>query len=284
MINTFSQTAVASYSFYIENYILNNYSGYRNYTSKLYYTPDSQLTTGYHAYSAPFKQWVYDSSVTGAVIMNSITGSLNLERGQSGLKIDYMNGRVLVPAVFGKNHNISGTYAIKDINFYNSNETEESLISNSKFFLNSRFGRTPTSGIEPNAIVTPAIFITSVTHSNKNFDLAGLYKTDIDVSCVVMCDDTNLLEAVLGAFADTKRRSFVQLAPAADPINEFGDVKDSYSGSYSYNAIKNEQGTPGNQLQIDAVSSSRLSDRIRFSSNIYAGIVDTTLVKVRTIN
>lgn len=281
---TFYHTANASLVFFIENEFYNKGQAYKNYTSKLYYNYDPSLTDGYHAYSAPFKQWIYDQGVEGAWILSGISGSVNITKSVTGMKVDYANGRVLVPSSYGTGLNISGSYAFKDLNLYSPNETQEGLLSNSKFTLNPRFDKYPNSGIVPYAFVTPAIFLTPEAYDNSQFDLGGLYETEARFSAVIMAENTWILDGALSLFGDMKRKSFPQLPVSSDPINEYGDIKVGYSNGYNYTAIKQASGTPGNQLMIKNVMASRLSDKLRINPNVFVGIVDFDVIKVRTLD
>jgi hypothetical protein len=280
---TFLHTANSSLTFFIENEFYNKGQAYKNYTSKLYYSPDPSLPNGYNSFSAPFKQWIYDQGVSGAWILNSVSGSVNLDKSETGMKVDYANGRVLIPTSYGTGINISGSYAFKDLNLYTPNETQESLLSNTKFYLNPRFGKYPNSGIAPYAMVTPAIFLTPFNYDNSQFDIGGMYETEARFSAVIMAENTWILNGALSLFADMKRKSFPEVAPSLDPINEYGDIKSLYSGNYNYNDIKNSQGGPGNLFMIKEVMGTRLSDRVKINPNIFVGIVDFDIIKVRTL-
>ena len=73
------------------------------------YPEDDQ--NGYISYNSPYKQWVYNSDIEGAVIPTGVyvdtgDGVYNFcGRGQSGLMIDFDNGRVLFEGRhFGENY------------------------------------------------------------------------------------------------------------------------------------------------------------------------------------
>lgn len=282
MIPQFSNSALSSFLFYSEDRLLSKGEAYINYTSKLYYTPDSTLN-GYIGYSAPFKQWVYNQNITGANIINSISGSINLSANQSGMKIDYENGRVLVPSSFGTGLNISGSYAFKELNFYQSTETEEALLTQNKYALNSRFiSQAPRNGIEPHTQVTPAIFINTTRADTNAFALGGLQNTEISISAIILAETQFQLDAVLDIFSESKDKCFPQLSVYDDPIDEYGSVKTTlYPSGYNYGNIISEKGTPGNLFYVNDVYTSKVSDNIKFNPRLYVGMADVTISKAR---
>lgn len=279
MTPQFLNNVHASFFFWAENRLLNTAQAYRNYSSRLYYTPDPQLDSRYVAYSAPFKQWVYDSSVAGAVVPSGITGAngIGLIRGQSGLKIDYNNGRVILGSGVGKNLNISGTYSFKEVNFYLPNDTEDAVLNNNKYYLNSRFGRYPTSGIAPNTFVTPAVFITPLDTDNDGFAMGGMEITEVNLSMVVYAETSYQMNGILSCFSDARNKSIPFVSVYDDPINEFGDLK----SGYNYTGLAAERGTPGNFLLIDKVRATKLSNRTDSNPDVLAGIIQVRLTMPR---
>ena len=145
---------------WFDNHLLQKGEAYSNQTGYLYHFEDDRLPSSYKVYASPFKQWVNDSSIAGdenPIIPSSFNGSGRAE----GLVFDFENGRIIDTGNnFGENETLSGTFAVKDFNIYLTNETEEDLILENKFNLNSRYVQSP-SPIDPYDQVVPAIFINS---------------------------------------------------------------------------------------------------------------------------
>lgn len=280
MKNQFANNVVFSVYLWTEHELLQKGEAYINNTSKLYYTADSRQPTKV-AYSAPFKQWVYDSGVNGANIPTSISGSFGIiNKGESGLMFDFDNGRVLLNSGVGKNLNITGSYSIKEVNFYISNETEENIIINDKYFFNPRYANKPTSGIAPYAITTPAIFIVQNGNSSTPFALGGMMDTKMNMSLIVMAESSYQLSNILSFFNDKKHKYIPLMDLSLDPINEYGDLK----SGYNYNLLSASFNTPGNLLFIEEVDSSILSDELKTNYKIFLGEIDLTLSYPRYIN
>lgn len=283
MIPQFNNNALASFFFWSENELLSKTLAYKNYTSRLYYMDDERLPN-HVTYSSPFKQWNYNSAISGSNIASGISGSITLSNNQSGMQIDYDNGRVILPASFGKNLNISGSYSFKEINFYLADETEEKLLISNKAYLNSRFVKQiPSSGIAPYDQVAPAIFVNLANNHTEGLALGGLKNSEINISMVVMVETMSQLDAVLGTFADSKEKYFPQLSVYDDPINEYGNIKTGiYPNGYNYNDIIVQKGQPGNLFFIKDVWTSKISDRIQINEDIFAGVIDITISRIRT--
>ncbi len=165
--NAHSKLVQLSVMQYVDNRITQVGSGFINTSSRLYYQPDDRLGAGFVTYASPFRSWVWDSGVSGATIGGQISGNISLggtgalNAGQSGMMVDYVNGRVIFPAAVGKGAIISGAYAIKEMNVYAANESLERMVFENKYYLNSRFAR-PITGIPPPySLVTPCIFVTN---------------------------------------------------------------------------------------------------------------------------
>lgn len=59
---------------WMDNWIEQKTQSFINTASQFYYQTDPSLGTGYMAFAAPFRSFVYDSGVNGAIIFNSISG------------------------------------------------------------------------------------------------------------------------------------------------------------------------------------------------------------------
>ncbi len=287
MAPQFSSTTLMSFHLWLQNYIEQKGQAYTNTSSRLYYQPDTQLPQ-YVAYASPFRSWICDSGVSGAQIPSCISGSLGLGgtgfvgRGQSGMIIDYENGRVLFPASVGSNAIISGSYAFKDINVYKANETAETMVFTNKYYLNSRFAR-PITGIPPPYDeVTPCIFVSDAHTSNAGFALGGTYNTTMHVTLNVFAETMTQLEGVNSMLTDAVDLCFPQLPFSAWPLNFIGDYKGGTG--YNYQALKQQNNTPANLYSITEVRASKVGDGVKIDEGIFLGMVDVTIERLRAIH
>ena len=148
----FQHDATSSFALWLDHYLVHCGEAYSNKQGELYYMPDERLpmypddpVNGLVSYNSEYKQWVYDSDITGAVIPSGVyidtgDGAYNFcERGQSGLSLDFENGRVLFDGIFFPTNyadlRISGDFSVKDINIYLADDTEENLVIQNKYNL-----------------------------------------------------------------------------------------------------------------------------------------------------
>ncbi len=279
MKNTFGITTLTSFHLWLENYIQQNGQAYINTTSRFYYQPDPSLY-GYVAYAAPFKSFVCDSGVSGANIINTVSGDFGtLSVGQSGMTIDYNNGRVLFPTSFGTGKIVSGSYAFKEINVYKANDTQEKIIFTNKYYLNSRFGRPATGLPPPNSFVTPAIFISTEQTENEQWAFGGLYNTKTNIALTILAETSSQLENCISLLSDAKDAYLPQLGNNTWPLNALGGLK----SGYNYNVLKSQYGDPYNLYAITDIQTSKVSDSTKIDESIFVGLADLTVEKVRMI-
>ena len=92
----FSHNLINSFFLWFDNFLLKKADAHKTYTTKLYNYSDERLGGDKIVYGSPYKQWVYDQSITGATIPSGLTidGSF-LSTGTSGMQFDFDNGRVI---------------------------------------------------------------------------------------------------------------------------------------------------------------------------------------------
>lgn len=284
MANTsFSTITLLSFVQWVTHRLEDDAQAYFNTSSRLYYQPDPRLPAGNVAYASPFRSWVYDSGVVGAIVADRISGSLGLGgtgsvlRGQSGLQIDYANGRVILPAAVGKTAIISGSYAVKELNVYLANQSAERMVFSNKYSLNSRFAR-PITGIPaPYAMVTPCVFVSNDITENENAIFGGGYTTKLEIGMTVMAETPGQLNTTLSTMADALDASFPQLPLTAVPLGLSGDVK----SGYNYATLQTQYGQPGNLYSITDVQATKIGDGVKIDESTFLGAVTMTVERTR---
>lgn len=288
MNTSFSTITCLSFAQFLDNRLCQDAQAYFNTSSRLYYQPDTRLS-GHVAYASPFRSWVCDSGVSGALIGGVVSGSLGLGgtgqlvRGQSGMVVDYNNGRVIFPASVGTGARISGSYAVKELNVYFPNQSAERMVFTNKYALNSRFAR-PITGIPPPYdMVTPCIFVTDTAAENEPWALGGLYNTKRHISCYVMAENPAQLQGALGSLADSLDSVFPQLPTAAWPLNVSGDYKGG--SGYNWEAVKTQYCNPGTLFSITSARVSKVGDGSAMSTDqsLWLGMADIVVEKTRTL-
>lgn len=262
---------MSSFFLWFDNHLLQKGEAYSNQTGYLYNFQDSRLPEPYKVYASPYKQWVNDSSISGAVnpiIPNVFNG---YERSDN-IIFDFENGRIIeTGGGFDGNESISGSFAVKDFNVYLTNETEEDLILENKFELNSRYLKSP-SGISPYDQVAPAIFINCEYMRNEGFAFGGEEKTTNTIKAIVLAEDSYQLDGVLSIFADSTRKPIAKIPFDKNPQTEYGDIKEGY---YNYTNLSNQY-LSANPYYIEDVVVSKFSERAqnKIAGDLKIGFID----------
>jgi hypothetical protein len=255
----YQHKVITSFSLWFDNYLLKKGEAYSNKTGSLYHFDDSRLPSSYKVYASPYKQWVTDSSIAGSedpIIPTSFNGSGR----NDDIIFDFENGRIIeTGGNFGTGESITGTFAVKDFNIYLTNETEEDLILENKYALNSRYNDSP-SGVKPYDQMTPAIFINTETAQNTPFAFGGEDQTQISIKAVVLAESSFELDGVLSIFADSRHENIVMIPFTGYPITEYGDLK---GGVYNYTGLISDYKDAESELYIEDVVVSKLSEKTK---------------------
>tara|TARA_E500000318_G_C3557568_1_gene211828 strand:- start:62 stop:913 length:852 start_codon:yes stop_codon:yes gene_type:complete len=270
---------MTSFFLWFDHELLQKGEAYSNKTGTLYAKADSRLPDNYISLQSNYKQWVNDSSVTGEtnpIIPTSFGGS-----GRSNnIIFDFENGRLIeTGGSLSVGDTLTGTFAVKDFNIYLTNESEEDLIVENKFTLNSRYGTPTISGIEPYDQIIPAIFINSEFMRNEGFAFGGEDKTTNTIKAVVLAENDYQLDGVLSIFADSARKSFSKIPFSGHPVTEYGDIKNE---SYLYKSLSNAY-SASNPYYIEDVIVSKFSERAqsKVPGDIKVGFIDFDVSTLR---
>lgn len=280
MIEQYHHKLTNSFMLWFDNYLLTKGQAYTNHTGvALEYYADDRLDSSYKAYGSPYKQWVFDSSIDGAIIPSDVTvgntpsGAYNPAiTGRAGdMHIDFDNGRTLVKTT-NENYQITADFAVKDFNLYFTNETEEDLIIENKYTINSRIPTSEKEPISPYDQVLPAIFFNTSTFENKGFAFGGMEETTTTITATIMSEDSYMLDGVISIFTDSRNELISVIPMAEHPFDEFNDLK---SGSYNYKDLS-DQYKKCNGFYINNVNASKLTDRARksLSNDLFIGFLD----------
>tara|TARA_R100000008_G_C3536941_1_gene142578 strand:- start:26 stop:874 length:849 start_codon:yes stop_codon:yes gene_type:complete len=278
MIAQFQHKLTTSFFLWFDNFLLKKGEAYSNKTGTFYYYSDPRLDSTYTAYGSPYKQWVTDSSIAGATIPTGVYINGGLSGRNDGVVFDMDNGRALISGDVTSS-TITGEFAVKDFSVYLTNDTEDDLIVENKYVVNSRLPSGPETYIEPYDDVVPAIFLSTSVAENKPFAFGGMQDTTIHANAVVLAEDSYQLDGVLSIFMDSVNEGFTAIPMSGYPITELGDLK---NGEYSYtNLISSYTGV--DQFIIDKVRTSKLTDRTRktLANELYIGFVDFDILKYR---
>tara|TARA_Y100000356_G_C11203138_1_gene258936 strand:- start:16 stop:876 length:861 start_codon:yes stop_codon:yes gene_type:complete len=259
MKSTFSHDVMNSFFLWFDNFLMKKVDAYKTYTTKFYNYTDERLGGSKVVYGSPYKQFAYDNSITGVTVPSGVTvDGTFLATGTSGMQFDFDNGRVIFNSGVNTGLDISGTYTVKEINSYITDQTEEKLIIENKYITNSRF-TVSEDYIKPYTPVTPAVFASMEESSNKPFSFGGEDETTSQVKIVAFCENLYQLDGILSTFTDSFNEIIAKIPTSSHPIGEFGAVKSGvYPTGYDYENVK--AANASNILFISDVDTSKIRD------------------------
>ena len=274
---------LSSFALWLDHTLLQKGQAYTNVSSYFYNT--NQVFTNYKVYAAPFKQFVYDTSVSGATVITGLYLSGNfITPGQGGFSgINYQDGYAYFSSNIITTGSISGTYAIKDFNIKMTSQSDEIILFETKYQIRPKFNQ-GYSGLSPEIETYPVIYIKNDGGQNNPFAFGGIADTRTRVRCFVISDSEFKLDAVKSILKDQKDGYIGLLTTGEMPFNSFGGL---YNGNYNYiSKVASKQGS--NLIFIDRVDVSKinintlaLTDLKKIGTHIFAGIIDFELSVVR---
>lgn len=279
---TFSHNVMNSFFLWFDNFLMKKGEAYKTYTTKLYNYSDARLGGSKVVYGSPYKQWVYDNSITGATIPSGLTvNGTFVPTGTSGLVFDFDNGRAIFNSGTSTTLDVTGTYTVKEINSYITDQPEDNLIIENKYVTNSRFTVTET-GISPYNPVTPCIFASIETAHNTAFAFGGEDETKSLIKVVAFCENLYQLDGVLSVFGDSYNEFFSLIPMTGHPLGEFNELKTGvYPTGYDYNNLSNTYNSQ--KMFISHVETSKIRDSVLKELNpiLHIGFLDFEVTTYR---
>jgi hypothetical protein len=275
----FQHQVITSFALWLDHIILQRGEAFQNIESSFYYQNDERLDPEFIAFASPHKQWVTDSSIKNAHIIQSVIldGKELTKEFSQGIRYDYNNGRVILPRLIAnENSNVEGTYAVKDFNIYITDQTEEELLIETKFDKNSRFDQFVNDGVKPYDQVVPAIFLSYEEGINTPFAFGGEDTTHSNIRCVVFAESSYQLDGLFSILKDLNHTAISNVGFNEHPLNEFGDLK---YGMYDYIDLADRYYDRKNSesiLHLEKVVVSKLNDKVARKSHpgLYLGFID----------
>jgi len=272
---TFTHNVINSFFLWFDNFLMTKGDAYKTYTTKLYNYEDPRLGGGKVVYGSPYKQWIYDKNITGATIPSGFTiNNQFVSTGTSGMRIDFDNGRIIFNSGVSTSLNITGTYSVKEVNSYITDQPEDNLIIENKFVTNSRF-TVSENYIAPYNPVTPCIFASIETSHNTAFAFGGEDETKCIIKVVAFCENLYQLDGVLSVFGDSYNEIFSIIPMTGHPLGEFNEMKTgAYPTGYDYKNLSNAYNSQ--TLFISHVETSKIRDSVIKELNpiLHIGFLD----------
>lgn len=264
---------MSSMMLWMDNKILSKGQAFTNFSSNFYPVPN--LINGLSSYGLPFKQIVCDSSIQGANLLSGvyINNTFKTPGSDNFVGINPNQGQIY----FNGNQNsvLSGNYAVKDFNIYITSSPDENILFETQYKTRPKTSQTAT-GLAPNSITYPAIFLKNNGGTNYPYAFGGLDRTNIEVRAIILADSTFDLDAVSSILRDTSRE-YIPIIQNS-PFNSLGSLNGGY---YNYtNLVANID--VNSKFYISDVSISRIINPDNKSNqSIYSSVVDFTLENIR---
>jgi len=268
----FNNQLLSSFNLWINNRILNNGQGYLTYGNTTGYFQPETSRTGY-CWAFPYKSLVFDSSVSGAVVMSGVYNQAGqfLTRN-SGITIDYIHGRVFAPTNLGPV--VSGAFSRNEYNVYVSTEEETEVYLDRLYNENPNI-ILPATGVTYGRFAAPCVILTNAYNYNEPFAFGGQDVSNKTIRAFIVSSNNYNQEAITSLMVDSARSYIPLITSELTPINGFGDIK---GGSYNYVSLA-AASVP--TVLIQDVYSIKMGEKTNKNKNFTIAILEFDLATVR---
>ena len=267
MKRSFIHDLHSSFTIWFDHTLLQKGEAFTNVSGSLYKMADPNIS-GFNIWGSPYKQWVYDSSVSGVNIPSGISSNAGvINRSGNSNILDFERGRFLTT---GSLSSVSCSYSVKDFNIYTTNKSDQELVFENRYLVNPSSPQVAT-GVREDKLIAPCIFIKIKKFSNKEFSYGGNDMTTVNLRAVIISDDEYKLNSVGNIFVDKKHTNFLLLD--STPINRYGDIKNGY---YNYNSTVISQQSSDKIAHIEEAVFTKLAQSAvsEKQPDMYIGFLD----------
>jgi len=233
---TIDQTIISSFKEYLDHKIVSKLGAWKNVSAPLFLDPNDDRMTGYKKVNSGSRQFLYDSSVSGAVIADP---SQFASSGWREAKTDFKNSRFLVTQSETATAPSSGTFAVKHFNSYVSSMDDVDLFENTNFGLGPEM-LSQIAAVGADSYYAPCYFIKSSTTENKPLELGGLENTIFNLKIVCFVKSEGELISLASIIRDLRSSTLPILLDT--PLDYFNDIK---SRPWSYHTEVQKSITAG---------------------------------------
>lgn len=278
MIPQFDHQVTSSFLLWFNHTLLDKGKAYTNYSSQLFDISDEY--SNYYTYAAPFKGFVSDSSITGSNVISGVyDGNYFYHRGSGILEdINYDEGQVYFSSQ--PSGLVSGDYSVPDFNVRLTDEAEETLLFEKKYYIVPRsMYQNPTSGLNPDIETAPIVFILDKNSDNIPFALGGMDKTEYEFRAVIIADNKFMVDGACSIFRDRVRTHIPLFSELEMPFNGWGGLTGQYYNYTGMAATKNAS----EGMFIDDVRVSKMyqTSAAKLNPNIKSALIDFYITKPR---
>jgi len=265
LIAQFKHQLSSSLCLFLEHELLRQGQAYTNTTGTFYPSTNKKID-GINFSSSPAAQWVYDSSIDGAIIPSGVYLDSNFTpRDSTGVALNFINGG----AYHSGNYAISGEYAQKDLNFYFRPEQDTELFVRKSF--ESKNPIDFISGSNDLNINAPCVIVNHRDSQNSPFAFGGHDETETNFQAVIISDNPYLLDGALSIFGDLNETCFPVIDFEDIPWGANGDLK---GGDFNYTGLSLNYPNPNQQAFVDRVITNTVRQSSDGRNNFYLGYAE----------
>lgn len=291
----FDNQVMSSFLLWFDNKLLDKGEGFTNHSGLFYDMTDKwNFGDNYNVYNAPFKQFVYDTSISSATVMTGVTVTdsvdgqvsynldspeifaINPTEGQVVLKTDEFAGNIT---------QVSGSYAIKEFSVKLTSEAEEKLLFETDFKLKPKVSQTINTGLFEDQQSYPVIFLKHNGSVNNPGAFGGQEFTSIDIRAIVLTNSQFTLDGICSIFRDTDDDNFYLFDADEFPFNYVGsynnDAVFNYSNTISGVNLGGPKGMYVKNVTVAKYSMGSLDEYRSVNADIYAALIDFEVEKYR---
>lgn len=271
----YTNQTVSSFFLWFDHWLLKTGEAYSNVTGLFYKVPNKY--SNLQSYAAPFKPFVADTSITGALTGVYLNSNL-IGKGQSGLQeINYNEGLLYFTGLLPVNTQISGSFSVKEVEVKVTSESEEKLLFETKYQKKAKTHQT-LSGLHEDQVTYPVVFLKAYGGKNEEAAFGGNEWTDERIRAIVIADSefTNL--AIDSLFKDRVRTLIPILTQSEMPYNNLGGT----NSGYNYETLVSGKNQSTNSIFLEKVTVSPLnysaySNLRELNPSIYCSLIDFDL-------
>ncbi len=272
----YSHDLITSVVLWLDNKLCGDGGAYDNITGGLFLEP---VVAGQpFVYSSPYRAWVYDSCVAGAVIPSGFFNSSGqfLTRN-SGISIDFINGKVISNTNLGSQ--ISGVYSRKQMNIYYGSDKETNYILEQVYNQNKNINYNLT-GINGKVLTAPLMMLTNARGENKPWALGGMDDSKNTIRMFIISDSNYLQEGVNSILQDSAHITIPFVPYSAMPFTFSGDLK---TGGWSYcSNIYNTYGC-SNGIYFENIYDYKMNEKQNQNFTFFLSAIEIDTSKPRVI-
>lgn len=273
MIPQYNNYLLASTLVWLDHLFLDRGQAFYNVSTPFY--PVNSNFTNVHFYSSPYKQFVYDQSITGATLITGIYLNNNyISSGTSGfLGINYEEGAAMFSSVLPANSIVSGNYGVKEISIKTIAEPDERLLYSKAYYTKNR--PLSISGNLTNEQPLPVIYVRFENGKNEEFVLGGEEISSRTIILTVLAESQFQLDNIKGLMLD-QTRSYIPVCNLEElPFDNMYRLKSgfNYTGM-ACNKINTNQAAFISDVSIYNYDSNIMNELRSINSALYPAVIN----------